>query len=73
MIWEDMVSDELLKQLKENYEQVECQNVAVVCAIGSNIAKPGVLQNATKALADANINIICISQSMRQVNMQFVM
>ena len=58
--------------MRENYEVVEDMNVAIVCAIGSNIAKPGVLQEATSALADEKINIICISQSKRQVNMQFV-
>ena len=45
---------------------------AVVCAIGSNIAFPGVLARATKALADAQINVLAVSQSLRQTNMQFV-
>ncbi len=40
--------------------------------IGSNIAKPGVLAQATKVLAEKQINVECVSQSMRQVNMQFV-
>jgi aspartate kinase len=46
--------------------------VAVVFLIGSNIAKPGVLAKATSVLAARGINIHCMSQSLRQVNMQFV-
>lgn len=72
IVWEKHISKELMDELKENYEQVIKVNVAVVCAIGSNIAKPGVLEMATRELAKNGINIIVISQSMRQVNMQFV-
>jgi aspartate kinase len=46
--------------------------VAIVCVIGSNIAIPGVLEKAVRVLAENSINVICVSQSMRQVNMQFV-
>ena len=45
---------------------------AVVCVIGSNLAIPGVLARAAQVLADNQINIICVSQSVRQSNMQFV-
>ena len=45
---------------------------AVVCAIGSNISIPGVLARATKALADAEVNVNCVSQTLRQVNIQFI-
>jgi aspartate kinase len=40
--------------------------------MGSNIAIPGVLAKAANALAESAVNVICISQAMRQVNMQFV-
>jgi aspartate kinase len=46
--------------------------VAIVCAIGSNIAKPGVLALAAGALAENNINILAVTQTSRQTNMQFV-
>ncbi|MFA7231648.1 MAG: hypothetical protein WC071_10295, partial [Victivallaceae bacterium] len=39
----------------------------------SNMKIPGFLSRATKALADANINILALDQCMRQVNMQFVL
>ena len=40
--------------------------------IGSNLAIPGVLARAARVLADNEINIVCVSQSLRQINMQFV-
>ncbi|MFQ5591997.1 MAG: aspartate kinase, partial [Phycisphaerae bacterium] len=61
----------LLKDLERHFELVSSMEVAVVCAIGSNIAKPGVLAQAASALAKANINIIAVSQTARQTNMQF--
>ena len=72
LIWERLASPDLMRALREKYEVVKSKKVAVVCAIGSNIAKPGVLGQATACLAAKDINIISISQSMRQVNMQFV-
>jgi aspartate kinase len=45
---------------------------AVVCVIGTNIAIPGVLARAAAVLAENKINVICISQAYRQINMQFV-
>jgi len=45
---------------------------AVVCVIGSNIAIPGVLARAATVLAENQINVNCVSQSLRQINMQFV-
>jgi len=72
LIPEHKINQEVIKELEDIYEVVTAKKAAVVCAIGSNIAKPGVLVSATKALADNGINVECISQSLRQVNMQFV-
>jgi aspartate kinase len=72
VILEDDLNEELLKELKNNYHEITVIPVALVCALGTNIAKPGILAKATGALADKNINIQCISQSLKQVNMQFV-
>jgi aspartate kinase len=72
VIWDKDVSKEFIEELNIKYELVTVRKVAVVCAIGSNIAKPGVMEHATKAFAENNININCITQSLRQVNMQFV-
>jgi aspartate kinase len=40
--------------------------------MGTNIAHPGFLFKGAKALYDNNINIECFGQSLKQVNMQFV-
>jgi aspartate kinase len=63
---------ELLADLKSQFEWVSAEQIAIVCAIGSNIAKPGVLAQAARALADAGINILAVSQTARQTNMQFL-
>jgi len=46
--------------------------MALVCAMGSNIAMPGFLYLATKALYEHGINVESFAQSLMQVNMQFV-
>ncbi len=72
VILEDDLNEELIRELKNNYHEITVLPVALVCALGTNIAKPGILAKATRALAEKNINIQCISQSLKQVNMQFV-
>ena len=72
VIWENALSEELIQELEEVFVTVRVEKVAVVFLIGSNIAKPGVLAKAATVLAENGINIHCISQSLRQVNMQFV-
>jgi aspartate kinase len=62
----------LLDELKARYEHVTTMLVALVSVIGTNISVPGVLARATRALAENKINVICVSQSFRQTNMQFV-
>lgn len=71
IIHEKDCSAALVEDLRKRFEVVTTQDVAIVCAIGSNIAKPGILAKATKALADAHINILTVSQTSRQTNMQF--
>lgn len=72
VVWEDPVNDALVKQLRKNYDLVIKRKAAIVCAIGSNFAQPGVLGMAATTLARNKINILCVSQTMRQVNMQFI-
>ena len=64
---------ELVEAMSAVFESVATYNVAIVCAIGSNIAKPGILAKATKAMADSDINILTVSQTSRQTNMQFTL
>lgn len=72
IIYDADCTPELIKDLQSEFELVTNQEVAIVCAIGSNIAKPGVLSRATGALAAAHINILAVAQTSRQTNMQFI-
>jgi aspartate kinase len=72
VIWEEDLSENLISELRERYYEVTVKPVALVCTLGTNIAQPGIIAKATAALADNNINVDAISQSLKQVNMQFV-
>jgi aspartate kinase len=61
-----------IEELRTSYEQVTTMPAAVVGVIGTNIAIPGVLARAANVLAENKINVICVSQAYRQINMQFV-
>jgi aspartate kinase len=72
VIWEKNRSDELIEELKVRYHKITEKKVALVCALGTNIAQPGALARASSSLYEKGINIESVSQSLMQVNMQFV-
>lgn len=72
VIWEKDKTNELITELNDLFYEVTVKDVALVCALGTNIAHPGIVAKAANALADNSINVESISQSMKQVNMQFV-
>jgi aspartate kinase len=72
VVWEKSVSSAFVEELENTYEMVTTAPAAMVCVIGSNMAIPGVLARATQVLAENKINVNAVSQSLRQVNMQFV-
>jgi aspartate kinase len=72
VLWEKSVSPAFLEELENAYEVVTVAPSAIVCAIGTNIAFPGVLARAAQALAANRINVNAVSQSLRQTSMQFV-
>jgi aspartate kinase len=72
VIWETDYKEELVGDLKNSFKEITVKEVSLVCALGTNIAQPGIIAKATAALAANNINIECLSQSLKQVNMQFV-
>lgn len=72
VIYDNEKVQPLIEELRENFHEVVVKPVALVCAMGSNIAQPGFLSKASTALSENHINILCFSQSLRQVNMQFV-
>jgi aspartate kinase len=51
---------------------VRARRVAVVCALGSDLDVPGLLASCAGALADAGIDILAIHQSIRAIDIQFV-
>src|SRR6056297_193002 len=72
VIWEKDLSDDLIDELKDKYKSIKIKKIAMVCLIGSNISKPNILAKAAKILGENNININCVSISLSQVNIQFV-
>jgi len=72
IVMENSLPENFQEILNSQFELVTILRVAIVCAIGSNIAKPGVLAKAAGALANSNINIIAVMQTTRQTNMQFI-
>lgn len=60
--------------LKEQYPEAEINHrrVAIVSAIGSDMRIQGILAKTVNILAEAGISILAMHQSMRQVDMQFV-
>jgi aspartate kinase len=72
VVWDKAVTPAFIEELENAYETVTVVPSAMVCAIGTNIAFPGVLARATQALADHRINVNAVSQSLRQTSIQFV-
>ncbi len=52
---------------------IQMNKVAVVSVIGTNMKIPGFLARAAKALFEAGINVLALDQTMRQVNIQFIL
>lgn len=52
--------------------EIDQQKVAIVSAIGSDMQIPGILAKTVGAIASRNISVLAIHQSMRQVDMQFI-
>jgi len=70
--WDKPYVHRMLEELNLQVYQLTVKPVAIVCAMGTNIARPGFLYRAANALAEKEINIECFGQSLKQVNMQFV-
>ncbi|TYT75989.1 aspartate kinase [Desulfobotulus mexicanus] len=67
-------ANRLTEALEETFPgaEVTIRKVALIAAIGSNMKVPGFLAKATAALHEAGVNILALQQSMRQVDMQFI-
>lgn len=60
--------------IEETYPEaaVNQQKVSIVSAIGSDMQIPGILAKTVQAVANRNICVLAVHQSMRQVDMQFI-
>lgn len=72
VFWEKHLTPKIVQKVKELYHTVTAEKVAIISVIGSNIAIPGMLSRTATVLSQSKINIKCVSQSLRQVNMQFI-
>ena len=72
VLWESEKSKRLIEELTRNYYRVITLPSSIVSVLGTNIAMPGFLYRASKALYEKGINVESIAQSLNQVNIQFV-
>ena len=66
--------DACLNAVKADFPSanVKSGKVGIVSVIGTNMRIPGFLARAAQALYDAGINVLALDQTLRQVNIQFV-
>jgi aspartate kinase len=72
VLWEKDMTASLETELKGLYHKVTLKDAALICAMGTNITYPGSLAKAATALYEGCVNVEAVSQSLMQVNMQFV-
>ena len=62
------------RELEAMFEEamIDQKKVAIVSAIGSDMQVPGLLAKTVKAISDQAISVLAMHQSMRQVDMQFI-
>jgi aspartate kinase len=68
----------IVKRIERDLEEqfpsatVKVRRVAIVAAVGSNLDVSGLLSLCVSALAEADINVLAVHQSMRAVDIRFV-
>jgi len=72
VIWQKDLKPGLVEVLEAKYEKVTVEDAALVCLIGSNMDRVGLLGRAAGALAEAGISIKSAGFALRKVNIQFV-
>ena len=60
IILEKDCNQKMVDELAKTFELISVRPVAIVCAIGSNIAQPGIMSKASSALAKEKINILAV-------------
>lgn len=66
--------DECIEAIEKEFPSADVRtvNVGIVSVIGSNMKIPGFLARAASSLYDAQINVLALDQTLRQVNIQFM-
>ena len=66
--------DRCIEKIEQDFPTADVRkvNVGIVSVIGSNMKIPGFLSRAASALYDAHINVLALDQTLRQVNIQFM-
>jgi len=72
VIWERTDNYNLIEDLKREFLIVTVKKVSVVCVMGSNIDEPSILSKTVRIFSENNIEIYCLSLTLRRVNIQFV-
>jgi aspartate kinase len=72
VIWEKDFKNQVIVSLESIFQRVTVEKCAIVCLIGSNIDRPGLLAKAADSLAKAGINIKSAGFALRKVNIQFI-
>ncbi|UEG54765.1 aspartate kinase [Mucilaginibacter daejeonensis] len=72
VIWEKDHSKKMISELTAQFEKVSVEPVAMVCLLGSNMDRPGLLSKSAAALAAEGINIMSAGFALRKVNIQFL-
>lgn len=65
----------ICKAIGEAYpsSSITTHRISIVSAVGSDLKVPGLMKEAVTALTEAGINILSVHQTMRQVEMEFVL
>jgi aspartate kinase len=64
----------IIQVMQEAFPEADLsqQKVSIVSAIGSDMQIPGILAKTVQAVANRNVSVLAVHQSMRQVDMQFI-
>jgi len=66
--------DECVEAIRSEFPaaDIRTMKIGIVSVIGTNMRIPGFLASAAKVLFEAGINVLAIDQTLRQINIQFM-
>ena len=72
MLPADGQSGDYIQDLQHENAEINIHKIAIVSAIGSDMNKPGLLLDSVAALAEQDIEVLAIHQTMRLSDIQFM-